>query len=190
MRQSFECVIGNRRSRSVTQQRSRLLPRSIEWISLVKGRRLIHSLGSGSFFPGTRPFTWKDWTCCLIPWWLKERLHWLLNGIPRTTFTGRRALNWSNGSGTHCLFPSFPVLLAPLAHQCRKSSCYRSWNQRKVGTNPFPYRIWQTFVLALFRLGLSSSKSFTGSSPEMLLLTGLKRPGNGHRKNTFIWQWG
>jgi hypothetical protein len=27
------------------------------------------------------------------------------------------------------------------------------------------------------------AKSFT--APEMLLLTGLKRPGNGHRKNTF-----
>lgn len=58
-----------------------------------------------------------------------------------------------DGSGTHCLCPCFPVLLAPLAHQCRKSSCYRSWNQRQVGTTPFPSRISQTFVLAFFRLG-------------------------------------
>ncbi|KAJ6288053.1 hypothetical protein OIU78_014706 [Salix suchowensis] len=56
-----------------------------------------------------------------------------------------------DGSGTHCLCPWFPVLLAPLAHQCRKSSCYRSWNQRQVGTTPLPSRISQIFVLAFFR---------------------------------------
>uniref|UniRef100_A0A6N2KPQ1 Uncharacterized protein n=1 Tax=Salix viminalis TaxID=40686 RepID=A0A6N2KPQ1_SALVM len=69
-----------------------------------------------------------------------KRLNLLLDYLmARTSFTeGVHLTEVMDGSGTHCLCPWFPVLLAPLAHQCRKSSCYRSWNQRQVGTTPLP----------------------------------------------------